>query len=170
MTEIALETPADSPAVERLLDHAFGPDRQHKTAYRYREGVPPVSGLCFVARRDGGIVGSVRHWPTALDTGATTPLLLGPIAVAESDRRSGIGEQLMRHALLAAKHAGYSLVVLVGDAGYYGRFGFFPAGDIGVTMPGEDPERLLARFLGPAPACFPGGTLLPARQAAAAMG
>jgi predicted N-acetyltransferase YhbS len=33
---------------------------------------------------------------------------------------------------------------LVGDIGYYKRFGFVPAAPMGLHMPGENPDRLLA--------------------------
>ena len=77
-------------------------------------------------------------------------LLLGPLAVNPDCRRRGIGSTLMRHALSEARRRGHAAVLLVGDAGYYGRFGFSaePAGRL--WLPGlDDPHRLLGCELRP---------------------
>ena len=39
----------------------------------------------------------------------------------------------MRGLLDRAEASGYSLVVLLGDPAYYGRFGFEPSGPLGIT-------------------------------------
>src|SRR5262249_597913 len=62
----------------------------------------------------------------------------------------GVGAALMRRALRTAAEAGHGAVLLVGDAAYYGRFGFTAAKTDGLTMPGPyDPSRLLALELSP---------------------
>jgi predicted N-acetyltransferase YhbS len=72
-------------------------------------------------------------------------LLLGPLAIARSHRSIGIGSALMREALRRAAAAGHRAVLLVGDAPYYGRFGFEASLTRGLDLPGPV-ER--ARFLG----------------------
>ena len=50
----------------------------------------------------------------------------------------------MRRALREAKRLGHKAVLLVGDAAYYGRFGFSAAATGGLRMPGPyAQERLL---------------------------
>jgi predicted N-acetyltransferase YhbS len=50
----------------------------------------------------------------------------------------------MRRAIRAAKEAGHSAVLLVGDAPYYGRFGFSAKKTGALAMSGADqPDRLL---------------------------
>ena len=50
---IAQTTVVDRPQIEQLLDTAFGPDRQQKSAYRLREGSRPVEWVAEVlAARD----------------------------------------------------------------------------------------------------------------------
>ena len=140
------ERPDDGPAIEALLDTAFGPGRFAKTAYRLREGVPPVEGLSFVAEEDGALIGSIRYWPVSI--GGRAALMLGPIAVLSSQRGRGIAVGLMQTTLEAAAKAGHDAVVLVGDEPYYARVGFarVPAGRM--TMPGPvDYRRLLWREL-----------------------
>ncbi len=146
MCHIRPERPADLPAVEALFDRTFGPDRRRKTSYRYRDGLPPLKDLCFVAERGGRLVGAVRFWPVRLDR--RPALLLGPLAILPELHGQGIGRRLVRHALVCAREQGWRLVFLVGDPPFYRRFGFRPVPP-GIIMPGEDPARLLWRRLGP---------------------
>ena len=63
----------------------------------------------------------------------------------------GIGSALVAEALLRARAAGEAGVALLGDPGYYGRFGFEPAADFGLRFPFDAPERYcLALPLSPA--------------------
>ena len=56
----------------------------------------------------------------------------------------GIGRKLVATALEAAKEAGASPVILVGDAPYYAPFGFTPMPEGRIRMPRPvDPARLL---------------------------
>ena len=136
---IDAETPADAPAVETLVLAAFGPGRFAKTAERLRERAAVVAG--FVARDGGRLLGSVRLWSIAID--AAPALFLGPIAVAADNRKAGLGAELVQACLGHAAEAGLG-VLLVGDAPYFGRFGFTAAPE--VRLPGPvDPRRLLWR-------------------------
>jgi predicted N-acetyltransferase YhbS len=141
---IEFEQPEDAPAIEALLDEAFGSDRLRKQSYRYRTGVAPVAELCLVARDRGRVVGTVRYWPVVIvgEPGIKPALLLGPIGVAADRRSERIGDKLMRESLRRADALGPGIVLLVGDLSYYGRFGFRPAAPRGIRMPGEQPERL----------------------------
>ena len=127
-----------------MLDEAFGADRHKKQSYRYRHMTAPVGELCLVAREGERLVGTVRHWPVTIvgDKGMTPALLLGPIGVLAARRNNRIGDRLMRESLRRAFELGHSIVLLVGDLSYYGRFGFRPAAPRGITMPGEQPHRL----------------------------
>lgn len=149
---ITHERPADAGAIEALLDAAFGPKRHAKTVYRLRAGVDPVQDLSFVAVATDTfgaeiLVGTIRYWPVAIggSGGATPALLLGPIAVAPDHRGLGVGGALIRHSLGRAAALGHRIVLLVGDAPYYGRFGFGREKMAGLTLPG--PVEL-DRFLG----------------------
>ncbi|MBO6901126.1 MAG: N-acetyltransferase [Rhizobiaceae bacterium] len=137
------EDPAHDPAIEEINAEAFGPGRYTRAAYRIREGGPHDMALSFVAVTSAGeIVGSVRM--THVSAGAGAALLLGPLAVRPAHKNVGIGRKLVQLAIEAAKEAGQSAVLLVGDAPYYGPLGFatLPHGQI--LMPGPvDPHRLL---------------------------
>src|SRR5215475_674870 len=147
--QIEAEQPGDSPAIEALLDEAFGPDRLKKQSYRFRQHVGPVEALSLIARDGERVVGTIRQWPVVIagtvpssPPKMTAALLLGPIGVAADRRGERIGERLMRESLRLADELGYGIVLLVGDLSYYGRFGFRAAAAHGLFMPGEDPRRL----------------------------
>lgn len=147
MIGIRDEAPWDRGAREKLLDRAFGTSRFEKTSERLREGrVPAIALSAFENSKDDGetLVGSVRLWNAEAADGRPV-LLLGPLAVDGSCRGSGIGARLMRAALNKAAIAGHSAVVLVGDAPYYGRFGFSAALTLGLDLPGPVERE---RFLG----------------------
>lgn len=135
MLTIRHERAADVPAREALLDASLGCARTGKASERLREGRRPARGLSFVATDRGRLVGTVRLWHVA--AGPFRPaLLLGPLAVDPACRCRGIGAALMRRALSEAARLGHPAVLLVGDAPYYGRFGF-SAGKTGdLSMPG----------------------------------
>jgi predicted N-acetyltransferase YhbS len=144
--EIAPETPADSSAIERLLDLAFGSDRMGKTVYKLRDGIGPVGELGFVIRdQDGRLKGSLRFWPITIGDRRVPALLLGPIAVAPEDRGKGYAKALIWHGLGVARALGHRIVLLVGDAPYYEQFGFTRALAVDLSLPGWVDE---ARFLG----------------------
>jgi len=144
MIAIRNETELDIAPREALLDAAFGEGRFAKTAQRLREGRLPAQGLSFAARAGRRLVGTLRLWDIAAGPGRKA-LLLGPLAVAGSHRNRGIGGELMRHALAEAQRQGYAAVLLVGDAPYYGRFGFSAEKTGALRLPGPyERERLLA--------------------------
>lgn len=144
LPHIAAETPADAAVVEALVLDAFGPGRFAKTAERLREGASVAAG--FVAREGGVAVGSVRLW--TITVGGAPALFLGPIAVAAVHRRAGLGAELVQACLAWAEARGQG-VLLVGDAPYFGRFGFEAAPE--VRLPGPvDPRRVLWRGEAPA--------------------
>lgn len=147
MFDISPASPEDTPAVEALLDAAFGRDRTSKTSYRYRDGVDPVRQLGYVVREQGRIIGSIAYWPILIGESDFEALLLGPLAVDPTRKNEGIGRALVFGTLDRAAALGYRLVLLVGDPAYYRRFGFSPAAPEGFSMPGENPERLQLRAL-----------------------
>ena len=69
------------------------------------------------------IVGSVRLWDVSAGSGRRA-LMLGPLAVSPDHQSSGIGAKLMKQAIATARMRGHGAILLVGDAPYYGRFGF----------------------------------------------
>ena len=144
MVTIRNERSTDIAARERLLDAAFGPARFEKASERLREGRFPADGLSFAAVEDGRLIGTARLWHVSAGV-ARPALLLGPLAVAAEARNRGIGAALMQRALREARRLGHAAVLLVGDAPYYGRFGFSADKTAALRLPGAyDQHRLLA--------------------------
>lgn len=149
------ETPADVVAREALLDRSMGRDRRKKSSEKIRSGRIPAEGLALVARdRAGHVIGTVRLW--SIEAGvsregqAIDALLLGPLAVDCAHEGKGIGAALMRAALLESRKRGHGAVLLVGDAPYYERFGFFADKTQHLVMPGPFArDRFLALELVP---------------------
>jgi predicted N-acetyltransferase YhbS len=149
MVTIREEKIGDALGREAVLDAAYGAARFQKPSERLREGRLPAAGLSLVATDRGRIIGTVRLWPIAAGPGRPA-LLLGPLAVDPHCRNRGIGSALVRRAIARARFAGHRAIVLVGDAAFYGRFGFTTAPTGRLWMPGRcDRDRLLALELRP---------------------
>jgi predicted N-acetyltransferase YhbS len=146
MPEITVHAiePADLPDVLALHARAFGPGRFARSAYRVREGTPPISPFCLLSKVGGELVASLRFTEVTIG-GRPGALLLGPLAVEQRYSGLGYGKQLVAVGLENAKRAGVELVILVGDEPYYGRFGFKRVSPGRIRFPGPaDPARILA--------------------------
>jgi predicted N-acetyltransferase YhbS len=176
VAEIDQQSPATVAAREALLDRAMGLNWKRKSSQKLRRGRRPSEGLAFVARgEDGALLGTVRLWDVVTGDGRPA-LLLGPLAVDPSLKSAGIGKALMSHAISEARRLGHKAILLVGDAPYYGRFGFSAEKTGELSMPGPyERHRFLALELVPGALDGATGTLKatgrkakPARVAAAA--
>lgn len=92
--------------------------------------------LSLVAERDGRIIGHLLVSRLRLD-GPDGGIAAGlaPMAVASDVQRTGVGAALIRHAVDEARATGERLIVVLGHAGYYPRFGFAAARPQGVLPP-----------------------------------
>jgi predicted N-acetyltransferase YhbS len=144
MIVLRQERQSDVKAREALLDQAFGASRRRKTSERLRKGRLPADGLSLIAAEGKRVVGTARLWQVACGSDQHA-LLLGPVAVAADCRNRGIGAALVRRALHQARRLGHRAVLLVGDAAYYGRFGFTGEKTADLRLPGPfERDRLLA--------------------------
>ncbi len=142
--------------IEAVLDRAFGPDRHARTAYRIRAGMDWLDALSFaVLDHEELLVGTIQCWPIALigdgDAKPVPLVMVGPVAVVPERQGEGFGMGLMAamldaEARMAANGSPSFPQVLIGDADYYGRWGFSAGATGGWRCPGPyEPERLLAR-------------------------
>jgi predicted N-acetyltransferase YhbS len=148
MFAILQERSEDREVIETLLDDVFGANRHHKASYAYRDKNLPVQGLSFSAYCNERLVGTIRFWPISIGLRETPALLLGPLGVAPDMQNFGIGMSLISRGHMIAVEMGFKLVLLVGEAAYYGRFGYVSASSHGLFMEGENPTRLLVCELG----------------------
>ncbi len=135
---IRRETPNDISAVAAVVTAAFAKPETAEPIETtllgwLREDEGWIPELSFVATDGPGIVGHVvctRGW---IDS--TPALGLGPLAVHPTHQSRGVGLALMHTVLGAADALGESIVALLGDPGYYSRFGFRPASSLGINAP-----------------------------------
>jgi len=140
---VRAERASDVVAREALLDACFGENRSLRTCQRLRDGRAPAEGLALSAVCRRKLLGTVRLWHVS--AGGIPALLLGPLAVDSEHRKLGVGAALMARALAAATARGHRAVLLLGDAPYYGRFGFSSEKTGALVLPGPfEAERLLA--------------------------
>lgn len=139
------ETLEDAAAIDAVTraafsaaEHASGTEQAIVAALR-RAGALTVS---LVAQENGGIVGHVAVSPITISDGTGAWFGLGPLCVAPGRQRAGIGGRLVREALSALRTGGAGGCVVLGEPGYYGRFGFRQEPDL--TLPGVPPAYFMA--------------------------
>ncbi|MFH8811481.1 GNAT family N-acetyltransferase [Streptomyces hygroscopicus] len=94
--------------------------------------LPALSFVATTGER-GEVIGHVVC--TRSHVGSELALGLGPLSVHPAHQRRGVGLALVHAVLGAADAFGESLVALLGNPAYYGRFGFRPAAEYGITAP-----------------------------------
>lgn len=98
-----------------------------------------LPALTFVAELDGGVVGSVVCSRASMGEGPSVGL--GPLAVRPDHMGQGIGSALVASVVATAEQLAEPSVVLLGDPGFYGAFGFETAAAHGVASPGPWEDR-----------------------------
>jgi putative acetyltransferase len=146
------ESPADHPAIRRLVAAAFGSDVEADLVERIRSSPEYVAEMALVAEADGEIVGHVMVSNAVLrgDAGDRRISMLAPLAVLPDRQKSGIGGALVTAVVAIADERDEPLVVLEGSPAYYGRFGFEHSvrHGIEITLPDwAPPEAAQVRLL-----------------------
>lgn len=80
--------------------------------------------ISLVAVDEKTVVGHIAFSPVTISDGSLGWYGLGPISVLPELQKQGIGKSLIREGLSSLKSLGAKGCVLVGDPGYYERFGF----------------------------------------------
>lgn len=139
------ETAADADAITRVTVAAFATlaisahTEQHIIRALRQAGALTLS---LVAEQDGRVVGHVAFSPVQISDGSPHWLGLGPVSVLPELHRQGIGSALIRTGLDRLKARGAQGCALVGDPGYYRRFGF--RNIAGLVYEGIPPQYFLA--------------------------
>ncbi|MBX9456978.1 MAG: N-acetyltransferase [Rhizobium sp.] len=124
--EIRDETAADHIAICDITRAAFA-DKPYsdQTEAEVIEGLRAADAirLSLVAVSADEVVGNVVFSDVAID-GVAGWVGLGPVSVKPALQRGGIGSVLIKAGLDRIRATGAAGCVLVGDPGYYGRFGF----------------------------------------------
>ena len=145
------ESPADADAIRSLITEAFrGAAHSSETEAQIVDDLREADALTLslVAEAEDGILGHLAASPVHIGD-AQDWFGIAPVAVRPDRQSRGIGSALMKAALARLRSQDARGAVLVGDPGYYTRFGF--AADPGITVPGIPDEYVLAlSFVGPA--------------------
>lgn len=124
MTALRDARPEDAGPISALLIRAFGGDEEAELVARLRSDGAVQTEL--VAGEAGAPAGYVML--SALYVAGEGRIIpgaaLAPLAVDPDLQGRGIGGQLVRAALARARGAGIAAVFVLGEPGYYGRFGF----------------------------------------------
>lgn len=139
------EIPGDAAAVRRVNCQAFGRRAEADLVEALRRD--DAVALSLVAERAGEVVGHILFSPVAIEgaAGLRPTVSLGPLAVLPAAQRGGIGSALVREGLERCRHDGHGVVVVLGDPGYYSRFGFAPAAAVGLRSEyAASPEAFMA--------------------------
>ncbi|HEX8760825.1 MAG TPA: N-acetyltransferase [Pseudonocardiaceae bacterium] len=127
------ERPGDQLAVRAVHNAAFGRGAEAQLLDDLRADGDVIAGLSIVAVVDGDVVGHVICSCGSIAGGPS--IGLGPLGVIPACQRRGVGQALMHAALAAADALDAPAVALLGDPGYYSRFGFVAGATLGVLPP-----------------------------------
>ena len=136
----ALETDLDDILSIECL--AFGNDKEAGLVRNllYDPGAKPhLSLLAFKKNRPvGHILFTAARLTGTRDT--ASPAILAPLAVIPDAQGQGIGGKLIERGIGLLSARGVDLVFVLGHPGYYPRFGFAPAGCLGLEAPYPIPD------------------------------
>lgn len=132
MINIRVEKESDVTDVEALLEASFGGSEEMEIVGRLRESRSWLGDLALVAiEHTDAVVGYCVASRAFIGTRAA--LALGPIGVSPPRQANGIGTMLMNRMIELAREAKEPLIGLLGEPGYYSRFGFVAGHRVGVT-------------------------------------
>jgi predicted N-acetyltransferase YhbS len=139
--QVRTEEPGDREAVRGLNEAAFPTTTEADLVDALRADGDTVPELCLVAVDQGEVVGHICFSRAGLDPDGPEILALAPMAVLPDRQSQGIGGELIREALSRAERTDHPLVIVLGHADYYPRFGFDPASAYGIRAPFEVPDE-----------------------------
>lgn len=134
------ETADDIPAIRDILLAAFPTALEADIVDALRADPKAwIDGLSMVTEApDGRLTGYALLTRCHVD--GEPALALAPCAVLPAAQRTGAGSAAIRAGLDAARAMGENLVLVLGHADYYPRFGFTPASRSGIRAPFEVPD------------------------------
>ena len=125
--------------IAAFYSHPFSNQTEHLIVEHLREAGGLT--LSLVAEVDGVVLGHVALSPVTIGGIDCGWFALGPIGVEPTAQRRGIGSRLVEGSLERLRELGAQGCVVVGDPGYYERFGF--RHEPGLTVSGVPLEYVL---------------------------
>ncbi len=140
MSTIRPESAEDHAAIRRVVELAFGQPGEADLVEALRKHAHPHISL--VAVSDGEVVGHILFSPVLIESegDAFAAMGLAPLAVLPDYQNKGIGSELVWAGLKACELLGHGVVVVLGHAHYYPRFGFVPASRLGIRSEYDVPD------------------------------
>jgi len=134
MLRIRAERESDHADVKGLLVLAFGRENEGKLVEALRKDEAFDEEVTLVAVVDRQLIGHVMFSQLKIESesGSVPALALAPLAVRPDFQNQGIGTLLVEEGIKAARGGGHRIVIVVGDPGFYSRFGFSPASPLGL--------------------------------------
>lgn len=144
MIEIREEQPGDIDAIRVVNQCAFAQDQEANIVDALRANGAAM--LSLVAVVDSQIVGHIMYSP--IQVGSVAAAALAPMAVLPEHQRAGIGGRLIADGTARLARMGVPLIIVLGHAAFYPRFGFKPASSYGITCEWPVPDEVfMALFL-----------------------
>lgn len=146
MMNIRNATEADEPAIWQVHEAAFGPQAGRTIAdlaIALLHDPTAIPSISLLACDRSTPIGHVLFTSVLISDSDKSPAahILAPLAVIPGSQRQGAGTQLVRTGLTALAESGCELVFVLGHPGYYPRFGFQPAGQLGFSAPYPIPKK-----------------------------
>ena len=132
------ERDGDAEAIHAVTAAAFRSAAEANLVDALRQ--QRASIISLVADAGALVVGHILFSPVTLGGADLGILGLAPMAVSPERQRQGIGSELVRAGLDAARVRGAAAVVLVGHPAFYPRFGFIPASRFGLRCEYDVPD------------------------------
>ena len=134
---VRAERPEDHATIDEVVEAAFRSTAEVRLVNAIRASEFAIPELSLVAERDGRVIGHVMISYAEVQDGEHRRriAMLSPLAVAPTEQGHGIGSMLVRAATARAAALGETVVVLEGSPSFYGRLGFEPAAEHGLTLP-----------------------------------
>jgi putative acetyltransferase len=142
MIVVRTETTEDHKSVWRVNELAFGQPNEADLVDALRASARPYISLVAVV--DEQVVGHIFFSPVSIESesGVFTAMGLAPMAVLPEYQNQGIGSRLVREGLKECQRLGHAIVVVLGHANYYPRFGFTPASLKGLRSEYDVPDEV----------------------------
>lgn len=139
------EQPKDYTAILRLTYEAFltldYPGRrridEHYLIHLLQDCRHVIPELCFVAEKDGEIVGHILYTKSKIvraDGTTAEAVTFGPLSVHPDYHKQGIGRLLVEHSGDQARKMGVGAILIVGVPAYYPKLGFVRGHECGLTL------------------------------------
>ncbi|MFO7877032.1 MAG: N-acetyltransferase [Desulfovermiculus sp.] len=141
---------SDLESITKVHVDAFGDEGATVSdlalALIHDESAQPL--LALVAEEDSEVVGSII-FSSVYIKGAkdVSAFILAPLAVKTRLQRMGIGRELIENGLRVLRERGAELVFVLGDPGYYARFGFSSYHKVSAPYELQYPEAWMAMAL-----------------------